>query len=151
MIAPYLVERVRTFLLEGKVSFRKVARKTGLSRPSISRIAEGRRRDRFLRTLDECRRSEDSLIPLVPPRRCPICGKLVYPPCRACKLEKFLRENPRVTFRRKPDEPLPPLRLELEPPEQWRYRHVRRRRILFERQLERLVNFLPRDVGWDKH
>jgi hypothetical protein len=83
MLAQYRIDRVRTLLAEGKLSPRKIEQQTGVSRGSIAKIAVGKRPApppagayRPVGGFDE---------PLPPPQRCRECGRLVYPPCRACR------------------------------------------------------------------
>jgi transcriptional regulator with XRE-family HTH domain len=83
MISPAMVLEVRRLLAEGKLSQRKIARQTGISRATISLIAQGRRPDY---TPKPRAWDEDWEPPLGPPRRCPQCGGLVYLPCRLCRV-----------------------------------------------------------------
>jgi transcriptional regulator with XRE-family HTH domain len=83
MIAPALVAEVKRLLAEGKLSQRKIARQTGVSRGSVALIAQGKRPDY------PPRRDEEELFPVGPPARCPTCGAMVYPPCRLCRLREL--------------------------------------------------------------
>ncbi len=93
MIAPSLVEEVKRLLVEGKLSQRKIARRTGVSRGSVAMIAQGKRPDY------PPRRDEEDLVPVGPPARCPSCGAMVYQPCRLCRLRELLatsKTSPRL-------------------------------------------------------
>lgn len=83
MLAPGLVEEVKRLLATGRLSQRKIARQTGVSRATIGLIAAGKRPDYQPRPP-----AWDSLfdVPQAPPRRCPGCGGLVYLPCRLCHI-----------------------------------------------------------------
>jgi hypothetical protein len=146
MLAQYMVDRVRKLLAEKKLSRRTVSKRTGASRGSIANIAGEIRRDGFSPP-DEREQSDDSPIPLAPPEHCPTCGKLVYPPCRACKLKKHLQRHPEMTIRPQPYETLSEIRLELKPAERDRYEMVRAWRREDEEEAARIraeVNSFPR-------
>ena len=91
MIAANIVTEVRRLLAERKLSQRKIARRTGISRGSVGAIASGRRPDyekpdRF---------AEEDEEPAGPPERCRNCGGMVYLPCRLCKARKTIAESRR--------------------------------------------------------
>jgi hypothetical protein len=80
MLSPDLIDEVRRLLCDGH-SRRLVARRTGISRNTINRIADGRRVDH-----EDSVESEFSSIPRTKPKRCRTCGGMVYPPCKLCRL-----------------------------------------------------------------
>lgn len=80
MIAQTLVDDVRRLLGEGRLSQRKIAARTGVSRGTVGAIAAGRRPDYAARRLEQF----DS--PSGPPVRCPGCGGRVRMPCLLCRL-----------------------------------------------------------------
>ena len=80
MLSPDLIEEVRR-LLSGGHSRRQVARLTGISRNTISRIADGTRDDH-----EETEETMHSAIPRRKPKRCRTCGGMVYPPCKLCRV-----------------------------------------------------------------
>jgi transcriptional regulator with XRE-family HTH domain len=82
MLAPSVVEKVSRLLAEDKLSHRKIALLTGVSRGTIGAIASGRRPDYQRLRRD---READPLEPAGPPERCPRCGGKVYHPCLLCR------------------------------------------------------------------
>jgi len=81
MLAPGLVAEVRRLLVERRLSQRKIARTTGVSRGTVNAIARGIRPDY------ETRRGPwqgHFVPPSGPLRRCPGCGGLVQMPCLVC-------------------------------------------------------------------
>jgi len=134
MLAPHLVEEVRRLLEAGKLSRRKIARLTGVSRGTVGLIAADKRRD----PVHEARPWDVELDqPLEPPERCPSCGGWVYMPCRLCRMRRFLekRNQGKKMGRVKGTVPFllhknrdSPLGLALKPDHQRRYEEVRRRR-----------------------
>lgn len=82
MLTPGKVEEVRRLLALGNVSQRQIARQLRVSRGTVSAIASGKRPDYPIRTPEEPEL-------LLPPVRCPGCGGMVHPPCRACRVRKF--------------------------------------------------------------
>jgi transcriptional regulator with XRE-family HTH domain len=87
MIAPQVVTDVRRLLTEERLSQRKVARLTGISRSTIAAIACGKRPDyELLQRLRETDWEE----PAGPAVRCPGCGHRVYMPCQLCRLRARL-------------------------------------------------------------
>ena len=125
MIEPQLVEQVERLLAEGKLSYRKIARFTGVSRGTIGAIASGRRRIQPRRM---CFWEEEPTVPDVPPQRCPGCGGMVYMPCRLCRTRKEMAKLPgiRVLIRANAFQPFTPIGLNLKPVHQQRYEEVRR-------------------------
>jgi transcriptional regulator with XRE-family HTH domain len=79
------IREVERLLAEGKLSQRKIAAASGVSRTTIGAIAAGRRPDYEARRLAEASKNE----PLGPLARCPECGGLVHTPCRLCRLRKL--------------------------------------------------------------
>jgi hypothetical protein len=84
MLSCSTVKEIRRLLAEGKLSQRKIAVVTGVSRGSVNAIAIGRRADYPTRELNE----EKPRKPSGPPKRCPKCGAMVYMPCVACSLRE---------------------------------------------------------------
>jgi hypothetical protein len=128
MIEPQLVEQVERMLAEGKLSYRKIARFTGVSRGTIGAIASGRRRIQPRRI---CFWEEEPVVPDVPPQRCPQCGGMVYMPCRLCRMRKEMAKLPgiRALIRANAFQPFTPIGLNLKPVHQQRYEEVRRWRM----------------------
>jgi DNA-binding XRE family transcriptional regulator len=86
MLALAVEEEIKQLLREATLSQRAIALKVGVSRGTVNAIACGRRPD-----YDEKHRlragnliSTKSL-----PRRCPMCGALVYMPCLACRVRAW--------------------------------------------------------------
>ena len=92
MLAPKIAAEVRRLLALGKLSQRKIARLTGISRGTVGSIASGKRLDRETTPQPWDDGWEE---PEGPPERCPCCGGMVYMPCRLCLVRKTLAENPR--------------------------------------------------------
>ncbi len=81
MLPTSLVHEIDRLLKEGALSHRKIATRLGVSRGTISAIANGRR---GLHGMDpDAKRS--ARIPTSAPTRCPHCGYRVYLPCRICR------------------------------------------------------------------
>ena len=90
MIAPQVVADVRRLLTEERLSQRKVARLTGVSRSTIAAIASDKRPDyELLRRSREADWEE----PAGPAVRCPGCGHRVYMPCQLCRLRERLAKK----------------------------------------------------------
>lgn len=85
MLSPCEVAEVRQMLSAGKWSQRQIARQLGISRATISAIANGKRRQK-LPALPVA-----PLLPFStdPPVRCPLCGGRVYLPCRLCYIRSL--------------------------------------------------------------
>lgn len=134
MIAPQLVADVRRLLIEERLSQRKVARLTGVSRSTIAAIATGKRPDyELLQRLRETDWEE----PTGPAARCPGCGHRVYIPCQLCRLRERLAERHASGFARatpphRPVETVEPLGMNLRPEHHARYEEVRAWRIKAE-------------------
>jgi hypothetical protein len=84
MIALVKVKEVERMLVEGKLSHRKIAKATGVSRATVGAIALGKRPDYEARQLARAAELE----PRGPLKRCAGCGGLVYMPCRLCRVRK---------------------------------------------------------------
>ena len=115
MISPALAEKVRSLLVDDKMSQRQVARLTGVSRATVKAIASGEWFERY-----RARHGCDNTTPTL--ARCPECGAMVEMPCRACevrRLKKAGRIRPLAAT-----EDGPP-RVELRGPEYARYLEVR--------------------------
>ena len=125
MITADLVEQVERLLAKGKLSHRKIARITGVSRGTIGAIATGRRRIQPRRM---CFWEEEPLVPNVPPQRCPDCGGMVYMPCRLCRTRKEMAKlpNKRALIQANAFQPFTPIGLNLKPVHQQRYEEERR-------------------------
>lgn len=80
MIAPAVVERIKQLLAEGRLSQRKIANLTGVSRATIGAIASGRRPDYPRPGGDDFGFCQ----PDAPIGRCPGCGGMVSLPCLLC-------------------------------------------------------------------
>ena len=122
MIAADLIAEIQRLLAEGKLSQRKIAKLTGVSRGTIGAVANGKRELRP-REVD-C--WEAGLEPQPgPPQHCPGCGGLVYLPCRLCRTREFLAAHP---VPRLPSRPQGPLQLELQEDHAVRLRRLAARR-----------------------
>jgi transposase InsO family protein len=127
MIDPALVETVRGLLAGGKLSQRKIAKLTGVSRGTVGAIANGTRRDYPPR-----QPAEDELLrPTGPPQYCGHCGAVVYMPCRACALRESMRAEGKRMNHRGP-EPNVSTALRLNPEHHARYEELCRRRMKVE-------------------
>jgi transcriptional regulator with XRE-family HTH domain len=122
MIAPSVVHEVKRLLAEGKLSQRKIARITGVSRGTVGAIASGKRREHEARARHPELELEE---PTGPPQRCPGCGGLVYLPCRLCHVRRLVAEG---RIARPPARSEVPIRLELSDDHQARYERIRARR-----------------------
>jgi transcriptional regulator with XRE-family HTH domain len=127
MIAQHLVEQIERLLAEGKLSHRKIARETGVSRGTIGAIASGKR---CVRPQTAFLWDDDLLVPEGPPERCPNCGGMVYMPCRLCRTRTAIATLPalRALVEGRDRQPFVPLGLNLKPGHRERYEEVRRRR-----------------------
>jgi helix-turn-helix protein len=82
MLTTALVQEIDRLLCDGKLSQRQIAARLGVSRGTISAIANGRR-SLFGR---ETPKTTSPLVPSTPPTRCPHCGYRVYLPCQVCRI-----------------------------------------------------------------
>jgi Helix-turn-helix len=73
-------------LKEGRLSQRKIARRLGVSRGTVSAIANGQRA-LFGRTHDDTDSAEH--VSLQPAERCPKCGFFVHLPCLVCRAREY--------------------------------------------------------------
>ncbi len=96
MIAEEKIREAELMLARGKLSQRKIAKITGLSRGTISMIASGKRKVQ-VRTVDPDMPPE---LEKSPPVRCPGCGAMVRMPCLLCFL-KNLAERKRPVMQRR--------------------------------------------------
>jgi len=90
MITPEVIKEVQRLLMGGNLSQRKIAAKLGVSRGTVSSVANGTRPQR------EVRRRRGFLKFVPPsglPRRCPLCGRLVQMPCLACHLRQLTTQR----------------------------------------------------------
>ena len=94
MIPSWRVAEVRRMLAGGRLSQRKIAEQTGISRETVRAIALGRRPDRENRPSP---RDDHEPFP-GPVRRCPGCGGMVQLPCLLCRV-RGLRERDRLSRR----------------------------------------------------
>jgi len=121
MIAPDTVAEVRRLLSEGTHSQRKIALLAGVCRGTVGAIAAGKRPD-----YETLRQPEEELWdePAGPPQRCPVCGGMVYMPCRLCHARKanVKKRRPSST---QAFETAGPFRLDLRPEHRARYEEVR--------------------------
>lgn len=86
MIDLALAEKVRSLLTRQKLSHRKVAKLTGVSRRTIADIASGEWFERYARQKAKRQGRPAS-------GRCPNCGALVQLPCRACQVKRLKAEG----------------------------------------------------------
>jgi hypothetical protein len=132
MIAPSVVQEVRRLLAEDRLSQRKIAKTTGISRGTVAAIAAGRRPDYDGRRGN----GEDHLPePAGSPQRCPGCGGLVYMPCRTCRTRAL-----RAAFSRpapSPDHVAESVAPELTEEHRRRYQQVRAEALARDRALLR--------------
>ena len=130
MIDPAVVKEIERLLGEKKLSQRKIAKLTGVSRGTIGAIAAGKRPN-----YEQLRRERADTLPRPagPPRRCPRCGAMVQLPCMACHIRHLTRSGqgiPRFT------NPESLLELELRGKHRTRYEEVHRQRQLAEAQAQ---------------
>lgn len=90
MLSPALEDRIRTLLLEGRLSQREIARLTGTSRSTVAAIADGHRNGSLRQTADD-RTAYFSTASR--PRRCPQCGGMVFMPCHLCRVRAYAMER----------------------------------------------------------
>ncbi len=97
MLPQIKIEQIEKLLAEGKLSQRKIAVLTGVSRGVISQVALGTRPD-----------YEGRRVPCVAPlesngqvARCPTCGARVYMPCRLCHLRHLEAQSRVKRYRRR--------------------------------------------------
>jgi len=81
MLTAALVQEVDRLLRDGELSQRQIAARLGISRGTISAIANGHRNLHGRET----RTAISPITPTAPPTRCPHCGYRVYIPCKICR------------------------------------------------------------------
>ncbi len=90
MIAVTVVEEIRRMLGEGRLSQRKIASKIGVSRGTVSAIAQGK----HVVVLKKQQSDQRGFIPPTGmPVRCPECGGLVQMPCLLCYIRTKRRQQ----------------------------------------------------------
>lgn len=89
MLAPEKVDEIKLLLGEKKLSQRKIAKLTGVSRVVIHRIATGKRNVQNVTKQPEW----DADRYKRPFERCPVCGGLVQLPCIACIVKSLRNDN----------------------------------------------------------
>ena len=131
MLAPEKVQEVERLLAEGRLSEREIARRTGVARNTIARIASARQRTEDL-SLDG------------PPVRCPTCGGMVTMPCRRCLIESATAGKPRLSRGRGQDLPCEPLGVNLRGKQRVRYETIRQKKMQAAAESDP-ENEIPRD------
>ena len=122
MITEERIGKIQCLLAEGKLSQRKIAKLTGVSRGTVHAVANGKR-NVHPREPDEWEAGLEP--PSGPPQRCPVCGGLVFLPCRLCRTREFLATH---SVARPPSRPEGPLQLELQEDHAARLRRLTERR-----------------------
>jgi hypothetical protein len=89
MLAMTKVKEAERLLLEGRLSQRKIATLIGISRATLSAIANGRRPDYEARLAARASEME----PQGPIVRCGGCGGRVHSPCRACRVRATIDQQ----------------------------------------------------------
>lgn len=92
MIALEKVLEVRRLLDEGKLSRRKIARQTGVSRGTVNAIANGQRGLFGASQADAADGPAPQRATIA--SRCPGCGGLVYLPCLLCQAHRHIATEP---------------------------------------------------------
>jgi hypothetical protein len=87
MLAPAVVDEIRSLLAAGALSQRKIAKRVGVGRGTVNAIALGRRPGVQLGP------DGGFLAPSGPPARCPGCGGMVQMPCLLCYVRAMKRKN----------------------------------------------------------
>jgi hypothetical protein len=95
MIPDWRIAAIRHMLVEGKLSQRKIAQQTGVSRGTVGAIALGRRPD-----YEDRRQTTAGGFPSSsgPAQRCPGCGGMVQMPCLLCRVRR-LQERQQINRR----------------------------------------------------
>jgi hypothetical protein len=121
MIPSWMVVRIE-HLLQMALSYRTIAKDTGVSRYTVQRIATGKRSNCAMKQIA---RSDGQTQRR--PERCSICGAWVIPPCHACKTRAAIQALPtKPQALRRPIVDDTPLALMLRSEEQQRYEQIRR-------------------------
>jgi hypothetical protein len=98
---PYCkVAEVQRFLDEGVLSHRQIALRTGISRASISAIADGTRPDYESRRRERQLRDAEAET-AGPVERCGGCGGLTQIPCRLCRVRQIDAQRREARRRRR--------------------------------------------------
>lgn len=97
MLPQAKIDEVEKLLAEGKLSQRKIAVLTGVSRAVISQVALGERPDYTTQDAP----AADNLEPTGEIERCATCGAKVYMPCRLCHLRRLNEQDSLVRHRRR--------------------------------------------------
>ena len=85
MIDADTVLQIERLLAEGRLSQRRIAELTGVSRTFVHFVRHGRLR----KPLSARRKQADAPSP---PERCPGCGAMVTMPCVACRVRAYVAE-----------------------------------------------------------
>lgn len=88
MIEPAKVAVIERLLVDAALSHRKIAKIVGVSRATVSGIANGTRPDYSNRV---SRGAMDE--PGGPIIRCPGCGGRVYSPCQLCRVRRIVAQE----------------------------------------------------------
>ena len=89
MLPTATIQEIDRLLKEGALSRRKIATRLGVSRGTISAIANGRRGLYGKEPLA----IQSPLVPSSPPARCPRCGYRVYLPCQICSVREHKQQQ----------------------------------------------------------
>ncbi len=89
MLPTALILEIDRLLKEGRLSHRKIATRLGVSRGTISALANGRR-GLFGKELADDGTTHGRTSP---PTRCPECGYRVYLPCLICEARQHRQEQ----------------------------------------------------------
>ncbi len=89
MLRTAIVEEIRLLLASGRISQRGIARRLGISRGTVSAVAQGQRRERTVGPQGTCEDPEAR----GPLERCPGCGARVFMPCLACRIRAIQRRR----------------------------------------------------------
>lgn len=92
MLPASLVHEIDRLLKGGQLSHRQIALRLGVSRGTISAIANGRRGLHGKEPNEKTR----TTCPTSPPTRCPGCGYRVYLPCLVCSARKMKQSRRRT-------------------------------------------------------
>lgn len=141
MIALQTVEEIGRLLAEGKLSQRKIADRTRVSRGTVAAIAAGRLADRRPPKSSDKQQSRSETADLL--QRCPGCGGMVAMPCRLCRTLSIKANAPKppavgtMAVGTMADQPL---ELNLNEEHRARYQQVRARRMEAELAALRSLN-----------
>ncbi len=115
MLQESTVNKIKEMLASQRYSQRAIARKTGVSRVVVHRIATGKRKDKLPPVQEEWEQNWNGK----PYKRCPFCGCRTRLPCLSC----IIRKN--ATKLQKPNDASDPIQLELEEKHRIRYEQVK--------------------------